>query len=343
MCGGPGTSPESNQIDAQLRNDAKMFKKETKLLLLGAGECGKSTIVKQMRIIYTEGFSPDELKTFVPIVHQNTIISMIALIKAVDTSTLPSDVQNAGSFLLSEEVSTATSLNSEISDAIKKLWANDIIKTRFDNRSDIQIMDACNHYFNELDRISNSAYVPSEQDVLYSRVKTTGIVEICFSLLGNPFRLVDVGGQRSERRKWIHCFQEVTAIFFIASMSEYDQVLREDASTNRMVESLSLFEEIGNCQWFQATPIILFLNKSDLFAEKIKKIDLKITFPEYAGGCNEEKGSEFIKQKFATKMKNTAKKIYTHTTCATNTENVKFVFAAVQDIFMNKVIGDVGF
>lgn len=44
-------------------------------------------------------------------------------------------------------------------------------------------------------------------------------------------RLFDVGGQRSERKKWIHCFEDVTAIIFCVAMSEYDQVLHEDETT----------------------------------------------------------------------------------------------------------------
>ena len=49
----------------------------------------------------------------------------------------------------------------------------------------------------------------------------------CISLC----RLFDVGGQRSERKKWIHCFEDVTAIIFCVAMSEYDQVLHEDETT----------------------------------------------------------------------------------------------------------------
>jgi hypothetical protein len=41
------------------------------------------------------------------------------------------------------------------------------------------------------------------------------------------YRMVDVGGQRSERRKWIHCFENVTSIMFLVALSEYDQVLVE--------------------------------------------------------------------------------------------------------------------
>lgn len=67
-------------------------------------------------------------------------------------------------------------------------------------------------------------YQPTEQDILRTRVKTTGIVEVHFSFKNLNFKLFDVGGQRSERKKWIHCFEDVTAIIFCVAMSEYDQV-----------------------------------------------------------------------------------------------------------------------
>ena len=49
--------------------------------------------------------------------------------------------------------------------------------------------------------------------------------------------MVDVGGQRSERRKWIHCFENVTSIMFLVALSEYDQFLVE---SDREVKSLVL-------------------------------------------------------------------------------------------------------
>ncbi len=122
-----------------------------------------------------------------------------------------------------------------------------------------------------------------------------------FSLSARTNSMVDVGGQRNERRKWIHCFEDVTAIIYVASLSEYpfwiwsdhhvlwffnvvvpfflnttryDQVLEEDNKTNRMVESFTLFEQVINNEWFSFKPIILFLNKVDLFEQKIPRSDL---------------------------------------------------------------------
>jgi GTPase SAR1 family protein len=98
-----------------------------------------------------------------------------------------------------------------------------------------------------------------------------------------PHSLVDVGGQRSERRKWMHCFQDVTAVIFCVALSEYDLKLYEDETTNRMQEALKLFKDICSTKWFVDTDIILFLNKKDLFAKKIVKQPLSICFPDYTG------------------------------------------------------------
>jgi translation elongation factor EF-1alpha len=130
--------------------------------------------------------------------------------------------------------------------------------------------------------------VPDEQDILRSRAKTTGIIETEFEVDNLYFRLVDVGGQRSERKKWIHCFQEVTAVVFCVAMSEYDLKLYEDETVNRMDESLKLFDEICNSKWFSDVSVILFLNKSDIFGEKIHKVDLSVCFPDYKGSPVQE-------------------------------------------------------
>ena len=104
--------------------------------------------------------------------------------------------------------------------------------------------------------------------------------------------LFDVGGQRSERKKWIHCFESVTSIIFCTALSEYDQVLMESktqvrrahalflvlasrgvrAFQNRMAESLVLFDSVINSRWFLRTSIILFLNKIDIFRHKLRRV-----------------------------------------------------------------------
>jgi guanine nucleotide-binding protein G(i) subunit alpha len=95
--------------------------------------------------------------------------------------------------------------------------------------------------------------------------------------------MFDVGGQRSERKKWIHCFENVTTILFLVAISEYDQLLLEDETVNRMQEALTLFDSICNSRWFVKTSIILFLNKIDRFREKLPVSPMRNYFPDYEG------------------------------------------------------------
>lgn len=138
-------------------------------------------------------------------------------------------------------------------------------------------------YFDSIDRIAAPDYIPNDQDVLRSRVKTTGITETTFIIGDLTYRMFDVGGQRSERKKWIHCFENVTTILFLVAISEYDQLLFEDETVNRMQEALTLFDSICNSRWFVKTSIILFLNKIDRFKEKLPVSPMKNYFPDYEG------------------------------------------------------------
>ena len=99
-----------------------------------------------------------------------------------------------------------------------------------------------------------------------------------------------------------------------------------------MHESLKLFKEICNSKWFVETAMILFLNKMDLFREKIKTIDLKCAFDDYDGGCDYDKAVSFIQEKFLAQNENPRKLIYPNITEATDTKNIEVVFTAVQDI-----------
>lgn len=71
-------------------------------------------------------------------------------------------------------------------------------------------------------------YIPTDQDILRARLRTTGISETIFDLGQLTYKMFDVGGQRSERKKWIHVFDNVQVVLFLAAISGYDQVLVED-------------------------------------------------------------------------------------------------------------------
>jgi len=89
------------------------------------------------------------------------------------------------------------------------------------------------HILSSANRIAAADYMPTSDDILCARSRTTGIHEIMFIVDHMHFRMMDVGGQRSERRKWVRCFEGVTAILFVVGLSCYDQYLFEDEVTAR--------------------------------------------------------------------------------------------------------------
>ncbi|XP_055234505.1 guanine nucleotide-binding protein subunit alpha-11-like [Gorilla gorilla gorilla] len=326
------------EIEKQLRRDKRDARRELKLLLLGTGESGKSTFIKQMRIIHGAGYSEEDKRGFTKLVYQNIFTAMQAMIRAMETlKILYKYEQNKANALLIREVDVekVTTFEHQYVSAIKTLWEDPGIQECYDRRREYQLSDSAKYYLTDVDRIATLGYLPTQQDVLRVRVPTTGIIEYPFDLENIIFRMVDVGGQRSERRKWIHCFENVTSIMFLVALSEYDQVLVESDNENRMEESKALFRTIITYPRFQNSSVILFLNKKDLLEDKILYSHLVDYFPEFDGPQRDAQAArEFILKMFVDLNPNSDKIIYSHFTCATDTENIRFVFAAVKDTIL---------
>jgi GTPase SAR1 family protein len=297
MSSGNGGDAESvarnKELSKQLKSDANAYKSEIRLLLLGAGESGKSTIAKQMKIIHMNGFTDEELESYKALIHQNAFSGAKVLSQQVCLTSRSSATLHcvlAGFNKRSSQISAlgvkvgkkARSVSKKILDDedyfageltpaqgkdLEALWEDAGVQKVYERRSEYQLSDSVPYYLgayrtkrcilssrphyqhltrfsftsDNITRISAETFVPTEQDVLRSRAKTTGIIETDFTVDGTKFKMVDVGGQRSERKKWMHCFQDVTAVLFCVALSEYDLKLEEDGETNRMHESINLF------------------------------------------------------------------------------------------------------
>ncbi|CAB3399084.1 unnamed protein product [Caenorhabditis bovis] len=197
------------------------------------------------------------------------------------------------------------------------------------------------NFYDEIDRISAPSYVPSSADILHTRVPTTGVVRVEFVLKNIKFQVVDVGGQRSERKKWIHCFDDVNAILFIAAVSEFDQKVVEDNATNRIDEALKLFYDIANSKYFRPASLILFLNKIDLFRKKITNVFISDHFTDFKQENTYENGMLFFRKKFERLILDNAKRAYVHETCAVS-DTVQIVLNSVIDTIVQENLKDTG-
>ncbi|XP_013108598.1 guanine nucleotide-binding protein subunit alpha-11 [Stomoxys calcitrans] len=327
----------SRILDRLLKESKRMEKHEIKLLLLGTGESGKSTFIRQMRIIYDNGYPVKERLEYVKPIIQNIATSVQAMIKAMEELNIKyehEESQRHAELFMKLNCNDLTRLPDIFLGAINSLWQDAGIQECYRRRNEYQLTDSIKYYLTHINRIGGHEYLPTEDDILHVRVPTTGLVEYPFKIQNITFRMIDVGGQRSQRRKWMHCFDNAKVIIFLVAISEYDQVLRELEQTNRLIEARNVFQSIANYEWFKDdTSIVMFFNKTDLLEEKLRYSDLAAYFPDYTGPKNDYLAArDFIRAMFLSVTDRT--NIYKHFTCATDTKNIEVVFAVVRDTIL---------
>ena len=318
--------------------------KEIKLLLLGAGESGKSTIVKQIKIIHEQGFTLEEITRFLPIIYSNTIQSLYAIIAAMRKLNIAladesrKEDANIVTQVVNEQGDTDP-FSEELAAAMKRLWADAGVQYCFRRSREYQLNDSAKYYLDSLSRIGGKHYQPTEQDILRTRVKSTGITETVFTYNKVRFKLVDVGGQRSERRKWVNCFQGVRAVLYCVSLSAFDLTLREDNSVNRLHESMKLFTTVLNNKWFMEAAVIVLFNKKDLLQMKLRESSITVCFPQYTGSNSYQEVSEYIKQQFLKVNQDPKRIVFSHYSCATDTDNIRFILDTItEDLIKANII-----
>jgi len=341
---------QSKKIDETIKKDKKQGREKYKLLLLGTGDAGKSTFLKQMQIIHKGGFEDTEIQRFIPILRHNCLSAMQTIVEAAKQVEIKFSSEQKAAV---QEISQATTLTDKVADKISLLASSEQVTKVLEKQTKLNLPGGANasYYLKNAKRFAAGDYMPDQNDIIKAKNRTTGILEVQFSVDTADFSMVDVGGQRSERRKWIHCFADATAVLFLVALDEFDMVLEEDDQTNRMEESLNLFQKLTGSQWLRDVSFILFLNKSDLFEEKIKHVPLASFFEDYATFTDtikdkdkkkeKELGFEYIRKQFKDVFEG-SKELYAFMTCAIDTDSCKKVFLAVRDQVIRSGIADSG-
>lgn len=224
-------------------------------------------------------------------------------------------------------------------DILSELWRDPGVREASRRGREFQLDDAAIYYLNSLERVFSPIYLPTDQDIRRLQIKTKGITELTLRIGELTYKFLDVGGQLSERRKWIHLFEHVTALVFLVSLDDYDQMLWEDESVNRMQEALTLYDSICNSRWFDKTSVILFFNKIDLFADKLPHSPLGDYFPDYTGGSNYDAACDYLLHRFVSLNRGASREIHAHYTCATtDTRIIKLFLASIQNILLHNYL-----
>jgi len=358
-------------IERDLKCSRRDLRDTVKLLFLGSGESGKSTVLKQLRILHGAPFTEEELRLYGVVVRANVVTAVRKLCHHLRQLGLEKELDIESERAMNGDKMTVREAYDEVMAhiieetappkepdasgdedwvgqspraglvankeareflahhlAIDTLWKSQTMKQVWAKRAAVNVNDTHIAFLNSIPRLASPSYCPTDQDILNCRVRTTDIIVHTYDIDGTRFEMYDVGGQRSERRKWISCFDHVDAVVFVAALSEYDQTLSEQRYTNRMVEAIELFRSVCSNPAFQKSTILLFLNKKDIFAHKIMYSDINAQrpFADFHGPNKDfNAGLEYFTNKFQeTIIDDTFHQSFVHVTCATDTNSSEF-------------------
>ncbi|RNA12527.1 guanine nucleotide-binding G(s) subunit alpha [Brachionus plicatilis] len=323
------------KIEQQLVKDRRKYRATQRLLLLGAGESGKSTIVKQMKILHVDGFTNKERLEKLNDIKRNIRDAILTICDAIEKLHITLEDESLRpklDWIIDNASRTDFSYPKEFWEFTEQLWKDKGIQQCYERSNEYQLIDCAKYFLDKVGEINSPSYIPNNQDILRCRVLTSGIFETTFT--------VD------------KCFNDVTAIIFVTAMSGYNLTLREDATQNRLKESLDLFNNLWKNRWLKNISTILFLNKLDLLTEKILagRSKLEDFFPDFTNYQipadptvpkvpNEPyevtRAKYFIRDEFlkiSAQSDNNKHFCYPHFTTAVDTENIKRVFNDCRDI-----------
>jgi len=273
-----------------------------RIMLLGPGDSGKTTILKQMKKINNQ-CEQNEINSITPYI-RGSVVSYMKILCQQSVLINPKVSENTLVDPKLEEFRTkitllktpttnstihnSKALSPDVAKAIRILWKDDGIRNTLKNRVLFQIHDNVSYFLDSVDRIADPQFKPTWKDYVRIRMRSAGFSQTKLTTqvehLGeHTFEFIDVGGQRSERAKWMRFVSEdINTVCYVIALSEYDLVLMEDSSVNRIQEAINLFEEImTKGKFFANKSVFLFFNKFDLFVEKIRRVPITVAFPDF--------------------------------------------------------------
>lgn len=340
----------SKAVEKQMREEAQADALTVKLLLIGAGGSGKTTMRKQLRCVYGAGFDEQERADTASIIIANLLDGAKAVVEASFQTEISDGLSDPSSLAAANIINNLPDehpvLEPEVAESLIILWSDPIFRKTFKNRTKFQLQECWAVYMEKVmtyPKWGGPGWIPSVEDCVRARIRSSGVIEEEFVVEGATFRVMDCGGQRAERRKWVHFFEGVTAVIFVTDLTGYDEVLFEDRTKNRMEESLELFEEMANNKFFTNTPFMLFLNKRDLFEEKFlvedHPLNISGLFPDAPTEKNIDEAIKWVEDKFLERKQNIKNHpVYVHVTTAIDPVSVQYVFESCRQIMLKKAL-----
>ncbi|KAF7251400.1 hypothetical protein EG68_08644 [Paragonimus skrjabini miyazakii] len=300
----------NKEIERELRKEKDRLRRRQMILLLGTGESGKSTFLKQMKIINGKRFSSFELEHLKDVIYDNIYKGVLFLLQARESLHIPwesvdqSQVMSCAQ-MMEENFRKTKAVRRDrarlnqllwtedeflaLIPAMSVIWADGGIRKAFDQRAKMiteNFSENTRYYLNRLNYIGVKNYCPTDEDIVWSRKPTESIIEEEFIVHNASLVFIDVGGQTKERRKWCQCFSDMTSVLFLIACSHYDERYQDRVTKefrNKLREAMIVFEGLINHVAFRRVSIIIFFNKTDILKEKVaaRLSNIRDEFPNY--------------------------------------------------------------
>ncbi|KAF8561600.1 hypothetical protein P879_08747 [Paragonimus westermani] len=277
----------NKQIERDLRKEKDRLRRRQMILLLGTGESGKSTFLKQMRIINGKRFSSLELEHFKDVIYDNIYKGVLFLLQARESLGIPWESVDQSQVIscaqmMEENFRETRAVRRERARLNQLLWKEDEFLALIPAMSS----ENTRYYLNRLNYIGVKNYCPTDEDIVWSRKPTESIIEEEFIVHNTSLVFIDVGGQTKERRKWCQCFSDMTSVLFLIACSHYDERYQDRVTKefrNKLREAMIVFEGLINHVAFRRVSIIIFFNKTDILKEKVaaRLSNIRDEFPNY--------------------------------------------------------------
>jgi len=329
--------------------------KETKqqepirILCLGIGGCGKTTFVRQLKIIHQVGFNPIETERFSQIIRRNYLLTLDELIHIAAKRKLNFSEENQKHLPIIKELTRDREASvKENLPVLRSVWEDPVTQEIVQKHREQLSAPHIDYFWEHIDRILEDNYSPSDEDILRVRVRTAGAYSTVIYLKPEYFEFFDVGGQKPERSKWEKVLQshEFSCILYFVACDEWDVKDEErEFEYSKLHMSKIIFNEVTEDPNIpKSVPVILFLNRSDLFEARIKSDEgfesFQKSYPEYTGSQNVEQAMEEIRKKFLTGIKRESVKYYV--TNALDGDSMNPVFNAVKSYILTSALETTG-
>eukprot|EP00298_Acanthocystis_sp_HF-20_P009703 c18455_g1_i2.p1 GENE.c18455_g1_i2~~c18455_g1_i2.p1 ORF type:complete len:283 (+),score=73.73 c18455_g1_i2:30-878(+) len=264
----------SDEIDLLLKNSRQQSARQMDLAIFGLPGCGATTLIKQLRVVFSGGFLDEERRKYIPLIQSICLQYGKDLVQEIKNE-IPDEFKTH-----IDDIIQATKLTNEIAQIISSIWELEIVIEKVENFS-LSLPYSSNFFLDRTKIVLEEDYIPTDQDILNFHDINTSTQEYQAVIDNNLFLITEVSHFHSMNKKWKSFFEDSDGIFFVVDVSDYDKPSPHNPHQTCLHDALDFFSQIA--VYYPQNTLYLLLNKCDILEKKILKKSFSKQFPDYHG------------------------------------------------------------